>query len=62
MEIDARAKAEKAKLQAALDRANGERTRLVYELTNMKRQMDQARTAVPSEDLIRSKSGNEAAA
>src|SRR5215475_929633 len=29
-------KAEKIKLQAALDRANGERVRLAYELANMK--------------------------
>ena len=32
--------AEKAKLQAALDRANGERVRLAYDLANMKRQAD----------------------
>ena len=32
--------AEKARLQAALDRANGERVRLAYELANMKRQAD----------------------
>lgn len=32
--------AEKAKLQAALDRANGERARLAYDLANMKRQAD----------------------
>ena len=44
-EIDARVniatedlKAEKAKLQAAFDRANGERLRLAYELANIKRQ------------------------
>jgi hypothetical protein len=30
--------AEKARLQAALDRANGERVRLAYDLANMKRQ------------------------
>ncbi|MGC2827326.1 MAG: hypothetical protein WA322_24375, partial [Pseudolabrys sp.] len=33
-------KAEKAKLQAALDRANGERMRLAYELANMRRQVE----------------------
>jgi chromosome segregation ATPase len=38
MEIDNHAKAEKAKLQAALDRANGDRTRLAYELATAKRQ------------------------
>jgi predicted nucleic acid-binding Zn-ribbon protein len=32
--------AEKARLQAALDRANGERVRLAYDLVNMKRQAD----------------------
>jgi predicted component of type VI protein secretion system len=32
--------AEKAKLQAALDRVNGERVRLAYDLANMKRQAD----------------------
>ena len=30
--------AEKARLRAALDRANGERVRLAYDLANMKRQ------------------------
>ncbi len=34
--------AEKAKLQAALDRANGERMRLAHELANMKRQAKEA--------------------
>jgi septal ring factor EnvC (AmiA/AmiB activator) len=34
--------AEKAKLQAALDRANGERVRLAYDLANMKRQADRS--------------------
>ena len=33
-------KAERAKLQAALDRANGERVRLAYELANIKRQVE----------------------
>jgi chromosome segregation ATPase len=37
-EIDNHAKAEKAKLRAALDRANGDRTRLAYELATAKRQ------------------------
>ncbi len=38
--------AEKVQLQAALDRANGERTRLVHELADLKRrQADQARAA-----------------
>jgi predicted component of type VI protein secretion system len=32
--------AEKTKLQAALDRVNGERVRLAYDLANMKRQAD----------------------
>jgi chromosome segregation ATPase len=52
IEIDGRAstatqnlKAEKAALQAALDRANGERTRLAYELANMKRQAEETRAA-----------------
>jgi len=37
---------EKTKLQAALERANGDRTRLVYELGNLKRlQADQSRAA-----------------
>ncbi len=49
IEIDDRAKAaiqnveaEKAKLHAALDRANGERVRLAHELANMKRQAEEA--------------------
>jgi chromosome segregation ATPase len=47
IEIDGRAntatlEAEKAKLQAALDRANGERVRLAHELANMKRQAKEA--------------------
>jgi chromosome segregation ATPase len=48
-EIDARVniatedlKAEKAKLQAAFDRANGERVQLAYELANIKRQVEEA--------------------
>lgn len=46
-EIDGRAhaatqnlEAEKARLQAALDRANGERVRLAYDIASMKRQVD----------------------
>jgi chromosome segregation ATPase len=35
-------KAEKAKLQAAFDRANGERVRLAYELANIKRQVEES--------------------
>ena len=47
IELDGRAnagtlEAEKAKLQAALDRANGERVRLAHELANMKRQAKEA--------------------
>ncbi len=34
-------KVEKAKLQAAIDRANGERVRLAYELANIKRQVNE---------------------
>ena len=52
MEIDGRDKtatqnleAEKAKLQAALDRANGERMRLAHELASLKRQGKEARAA-----------------
>jgi chromosome segregation ATPase len=53
IEIDGRANAtiqslnaEKVQLQAALDRANGERTRLVHELADLKRrQADQANAA-----------------
>jgi chromosome segregation ATPase len=52
IEIDGRAsaaiqtlEAEKAKLQTALDRANGERVRLAYELTNMKRQPNETQAA-----------------
>ena len=37
-EIDNHAKAENAKLRAALDRASGDRTRLAYELATAKRQ------------------------
>jgi cell division protein FtsB len=53
IEIDGRANAaiqnlnaEKAQLQAALDRAHGERARLVHELADLKRrQTDEARAA-----------------
>ena len=55
IEIDGRAhtatknfKAEKEKLQAALDRANGERMRLAYDLANMKRQTDPSPAAAKS--------------
>ena len=43
-------KAEKEKLQAALDRANGERMRLAYHLSNMKRHADSGRQ--PAESLM----------
>jgi hypothetical protein len=40
--------AEKARLQAALDRANGERARLVHELAGLKRrQGEETRSAEP---------------
>jgi chromosome segregation ATPase len=53
IEVDGRANAatqnliaDKVKLQAALDRANGERARIVHELANLKRrQVDQVRAA-----------------
>jgi len=52
IEIDGRAnvatrnhEVEKAKLQAALDRANGERARLAYELAKMKQQGERTRAA-----------------
>jgi chromosome segregation ATPase len=38
-------KVESARLQTALDRANGERTRLAYELANIKRQVKDTRAA-----------------
>ena len=44
--------AEKAKLQAALDRANGERARLAYELAKMKQQAERTRPAEQSEDVM----------
>ena len=61
IEIDGRAntatqnlKTETARLQAALDRANGERMRLAYELANMKRQAEEpwaAENAMPRERI-----------
>ena len=61
IEIDGRAntatqnlKTETARLQAALDRANGERMRLAYELANMKRQSEEpwaAENAMPRERI-----------
>jgi chromosome segregation ATPase len=51
-EIDNSAKAEKAKLQAALDRANGDRTRLVYELANAKRQVEASKGAERPEGIV----------
>jgi predicted nucleic acid-binding Zn-ribbon protein len=57
VEIDGHAKratqnheAEKAKLQAALDRANGERARLAYELAKMKQQAERTMVAEQVED------------
>ncbi len=51
-EIDKHAKAENAKLQAALDRANGDRTRLVYELANAKRQAEAIKAAERPEGIV----------
>ena len=61
IEIDGRAntatqnlKTETARLQAALDRTNGERMRLAYELANMKRQAEEpwaAENAMPRERI-----------
>ena len=51
-EIDNHARAENAKLQAALDRANGDRTRLVYELATAKRQAEAVRTAERPEGIV----------
>jgi chromosome segregation ATPase len=51
-EIDNSAKAEKAKLQAALDRANGDRQRLVYELANAKRQVEASKGAERPEGIV----------
>jgi chromosome segregation ATPase len=44
--------AEKAKLQAALDRANGERARLAYELAKMKQQAERTTPAEQGEDVM----------
>jgi hypothetical protein len=59
IEIDGHAKratqnyeAEKAKLQAALDRANGERARLAYELAKMKQQAERNTPAEQVEDAM----------
>jgi chromosome segregation ATPase len=59
IEIDGHAKratqnheAEKAKLQAALDRANGERARLAYELAKMKQQAERTTPAEEGEDVM----------
>jgi chromosome segregation ATPase len=52
MEIDNQAKAEKAKLQAALDRANGDRTRLTYELATAKRQAELLKAAAPPDGIV----------
>jgi chromosome segregation ATPase len=59
IEIDGHAKratqnheAEKAKLQAALDRANAERARLAYELAKMKQQAERTTPAEQGEDVM----------
>jgi chromosome segregation ATPase len=59
VEIDGHAKratqnheAEQAKLQAALDRANGERARLAYELAKMKQQAERTTPAEEGEDVM----------
>jgi chromosome segregation ATPase len=52
MEIDNQAKAEKAKLQAALDRANGDRTRLTYELATARRQAELLKAAAPRDGIV----------
>jgi hypothetical protein len=44
--------AEKAKLQAALDRANGERARLAYELTKMRQQAERTAPVERVEDVM----------
>jgi hypothetical protein len=51
-EIDEHARAENAKLQAALDRANGDRTRLVYELAIAKRQAEAVKAAERPEGIV----------
>ena len=59
IEIDSRAhataqdfKVEKARLQAALERANGERARLSYELAEMKRRAEDSRVAERVENVM----------
>jgi hypothetical protein len=59
IEIDGHAKraaqnheAERAKLQAALDRANGERARLAYELVKMKHQAERTTPVEQVEDVM----------
>jgi hypothetical protein len=59
IEIDGHAKratqnheAEKAKLQAALDRANGERGRLAYELAKIKQQAERTTPAEQGKDVV----------
>jgi chromosome segregation ATPase len=59
IEIDSRAhaaaqdfKVEKARLQAALERANGERARLSYELAEMKRRVEDSRVAERVENFM----------
>jgi hypothetical protein len=59
IEIDGHAKratqnheAEKAKLQGALDRANGERARLAYELAKMKQKAERTTPAEHGEDVM----------
>ncbi|HSQ18990.1 MAG TPA: hypothetical protein VLR92_01315, partial [Blastocatellia bacterium] len=55
-------KAENAKLQAALDRANGERMRLAYELANMRRQVEDPRAAERVENAMPRERINDVAA
>ena len=45
-------RAEKAKLQAAFDRANGERVRLTYELANIKRQVEKTCAVDAAENTL----------
>ena len=59
IEIDGRAhtaahnlKVEKARLEAALERANGERARLNYELTEMKRRVEDSRAPEQVEHMM----------
>jgi chromosome segregation ATPase len=55
-------KAENAKLQAALDRANGERMRLAYELANMRRQVEEPCAAERVENAMPRERINDVAA